>query len=84
MKTHVEETFSLGNVIDINANSNLERVIRVIVLVKRFINNLNVRLEGKAAVLGALKVEETTIAECILINAAQASLKSWSDYQQLE
>jgi Na+-transporting NADH:ubiquinone oxidoreductase subunit NqrA len=76
MKTHVEETFSLGNVIDINAYSNLERVIRVIVLVKRFINNLNVRLEGKAAVLGALKVEETTIAE--------ASLKSRSDYQQLE
>ena len=83
MKTQVEETFSLENVIDINAYSNIEKVIRVVALVKRFINNLKVRLEGKAAVLGPLKVEETMIAECILIKAAQASLKSRSDYQQL-
>ena len=50
---------------------------------KEILNNLKVRLEGKTAALGALKVGETVMAECILIKAAQASLKSQSDYQQL-
>ena len=82
-ETQVEETFRLENVININAYSKIEKLIRVIALVKRFVNNLKVRLEGKTAALGALKVEETVMAECILIKAAQANLKSRNDYQQL-
>ena len=83
MKTQVEETFRLENVININAYSKIEKLIRVIALVKRFINNLKVIIEGRMAALGTLKVEETMMAECTLIKAAQASLKSRSDYQQL-
>ena len=63
--------------------SKIEKLIRVIALVKRFISNLKVIIEGRTAVLGTLKVEETMMAECTLIKAAQVSLKSRSDYQQL-
>ena len=83
VKTQIEETFRLENVININAYSKIEKLIRVILLVNRFVNNLKVRLEGKTAALGALKDEETVMAACILIKAAQASLKSRSDYLQL-
>ena len=61
----------------------LRKLIRVILLEKRLVNNLKVRPERKTAALGALKVEETVMAACILMKAAQASLKSRSDYLQL-
>ena len=76
-------TFRLDNVINRNAYSKIEKLIRVTALVKRFLNNLKVGLEGKTAALGALKVEETVMAACILIKAAKASWKSRSDYHQL-
>ena len=76
-------TFRLDNVINRNAYRKIEKLIRVTALVKRFVNNLKVGLEGKIASLGALKIKKTVMAECILIKAAKASWKSRSDYHQL-
>jgi hypothetical protein len=77
------ESASLGNVIDVNAYSKLNRLIRVTSWVLRFVQNVKAKSQDREICLGNLTVEEIRHAESTLIKDAQVSLRNKKDFQHV-
>ena len=73
----------VSNVINGERYSTLERLLHVTAYVRRFIENMKKRKEGKEIKLDELSVEEIRGAEKILIEDAQQTLKSDSKFEKL-
>ena len=63
--------------------SNLERLIRVMAIFGRFVDNLTARVKHKTKTTETLKVSELIMAEQALSRIAQKELMERSDYEQL-
>ncbi len=83
LANNVEVRSSLENVIDLQRFGKLSKLFRVVTLVMRFVNNLKARLLKEPLKLGELQSDEIVMAESVLVRAAQAVLRSKSNFGQL-
>ena len=78
-----EDQKRVGNLIDLEKFSELEKLLRVTALVKQFLSNTRNRKEGKEINLDELSCEEMREAEEMWIKDAQLTLQSDSSFEKM-
>ena len=80
---NVEMDFGLENVIELRRFSRLDKLLRLVAYVQRFVKNLKAKVNREPLNLGHMQPQEIGSAEVILVQAAQTVLRSQSNYRQL-
>ena len=83
LANNIEVNFGLENVIELGRFSKLDKLFRVVAYVKRFVKNLKAKRCQEPLNLDDLQPNEIGLAEVALVQGAQATLRSQSNYQQL-
>ena len=78
-----EDQKRVGNVIDLEKFSELEKLLRVTALVKRFLRNMKNKEEGKEIKVDELSGEEMREAEEMWIKDAQLTLQANSSFEKM-
>ena len=82
--TEAERPTGIANVIDVNNNSTLQRLVQVTAWVKRFVNNLRASVTQGSRSTGRLEANELKDAEIEWLKSAQTELKKQHNFKQLE
>ena len=83
MVAAAKEPKGVSSVIDIDRFSNLGKLLRVTAYVKRFIENIKLKKEGKELKTGNMSVEELEKAERLWIIESQLNLQSSSNFKKI-
>ena len=84
LKVDAQNNCHIHALLDVSGYSNIQKLLRIIGFVLRFVNNLRAKLAGEELMKGELITDETNAALNLVIKSEQSVLKSSANYKDLK
>ena len=84
LKVDTQSNCDIHALLDVSRHSNIQKLLRIIGFVLRFVNNLRAKIAGKELMKGELITDETNAALIVLIKSEQSVLKSSANFKDLK
>ena len=84
LKVDTQSNCDIHVLLDVSRHSNIQKLLRIIGFVLRFVNNLRAKIAGKELMKGESITNETNAALNVLIKSEQSVLKSSANFNDLK